>query len=112
MVILLKVNLLFTVLTAISSYLTWSLTGKLVALLCFGDSLHKRRNLVVRHPDLNCIHPRLNQWPSAVVVNLVWIYCAIGQRVFGGEGSYEVREPAATYGPDFNPKNGSMVENT
>jgi hypothetical protein len=35
------------------------------------------------------------------------------RRVLGEDGSYEVREPAAAYGRDFGPKNGSLsLENT
>jgi len=33
---------------------------------------------------------------------------AKGRRVLGEDGSYEVREPAAAYGRDFGPKNGSL----
>jgi len=38
---------------------------------------------------------------------------AKGRLVLGEDGSYEVREPAAAYGLDFNPKNGSLrLDNT
>ena len=38
---------------------------------------------------------------------------AKGRRVLGEDGSYELREPAAAYGRDFGPKNGSLsLENT
>jgi len=48
----------------------WSPTGKPVAPLSFADSLRERRDLVVRHPDRNRIHPRLKPWLSVVGVNL------------------------------------------
>ena len=43
----------------------WSPTGKPVAPLSFAELLRNRRDLVVRHPALNRIHPRLKPWLSA-----------------------------------------------
>ncbi|MBW2566697.1 MAG: hypothetical protein JRE24_07415 [Deltaproteobacteria bacterium] len=51
----------------------WSPTGKPVAPLSFADSLRERRDLVARHPDHNCIHPRLKPWLSAVGAKLYLI---------------------------------------
>ena len=46
----------------------WRPTGKPVAPLSFAELLRIRRDLVVRHPDFNRIHPRLKPWLSAVGV--------------------------------------------
>jgi len=37
------------------------LVGKPVAPLSFADSLHERRDLVARHPDLNTVHKKSGQ---------------------------------------------------
>ncbi|MCD4717936.1 MAG: hypothetical protein K8R45_14500 [Desulfobacterales bacterium] len=41
-----------------------------MAPLSSADSLRERRDLLVRHPDRDSIHPRLKPWLSAVGVNL------------------------------------------
>jgi hypothetical protein len=60
----------------------WSPTGKPVAPLSFADSLRERRDLVVRHPDHNRIHPRLKPWLSAVGVKYRYHIPILSQHSF------------------------------